>query len=84
MGRLSLTIMAGAAEVERNLVRERTSAAMDRKAARREDTGGSRLRLDPRGGQSSVGGGLCGADSDRGGPHPPASGASPAEDRSGA
>jgi len=40
MGRFFLTIMAGAAEMERNLIRERTSAAMQHKAARREYTGG--------------------------------------------
>ena len=40
MGRFFLTIMAGAAEMERNIIRERTSAAMAYKAARREYTGG--------------------------------------------
>ena len=40
MGRFFLTIMAGAAEMERNLIRERTAAAMAHKAARREYTGG--------------------------------------------
>lgn len=40
MGRFFLTIMAGAAEMERNLIRERTSAAMAHKASKREYTGG--------------------------------------------
>ncbi len=40
MGRFFLTIMAGAAEMERNLIRERTSAAMQHKASKREYTGG--------------------------------------------
>jgi len=40
MGRFFLTIMAGAAEMERNLVRERTAFAMRRKQQRREYTGG--------------------------------------------
>lgn len=40
MGRFMLTIMAGAAEMERNLIRERTSTAMRHKASRGEYTGG--------------------------------------------
>jgi site-specific DNA recombinase len=40
MGRFFLTVMAGAAEMERNLVRERTAAAMAYKKARGEYTGG--------------------------------------------
>lgn len=40
MGRFFLTIMAGAAEMERNLVRERTAFAMQRKQQLREYTGG--------------------------------------------
>ena len=40
MGRFFLTVLAGAAEMERNLVRERTSAALQHKAARGEFTGG--------------------------------------------
>lgn len=39
-GRFFLTIMAGAAEMERNLIRERTSSAMAYKRAHREYTGG--------------------------------------------
>lgn len=39
-GRFFLTVMAGAAEMERNLIRERTSAAMAHKRSRREYTGG--------------------------------------------
>ncbi len=40
MGRFFLTVMAGAAELERNLVRERTSAAMRYKQAKGEYIGG--------------------------------------------
>ncbi len=40
MGRFFLTVMAGAAEMERNLVRERTTAAMAYKAANGEYVGG--------------------------------------------
>lgn len=40
MGRFFLTVMAGAAEMERNLVRERTSAAMAYKSAKGEYIGG--------------------------------------------
>jgi site-specific DNA recombinase len=40
MGRFFLTVMAGAAEMERNLVRERTKAAMRHKQAKGEFTGG--------------------------------------------
>jgi len=40
MGRFFLTVMAGAAEMERNLVRERTSMAMQCKRAKGEYTGG--------------------------------------------
>jgi len=40
MGRFFLTVLAGAAEMERNLVRERTAAAMKHKARRGEFTGG--------------------------------------------
>ncbi len=40
MGRFFLTVMAGAAEMERNLIRERTAAAMAHKRARREFCGG--------------------------------------------
>jgi DNA invertase Pin-like site-specific DNA recombinase len=39
-GRFMLTVLAGAAEMERNLVRERTSAALSRKRSRGEKTGG--------------------------------------------
>ena len=41
MGRFFLTIMAGAAELERNVIRERTAAAMAYKATRLEYTGGA-------------------------------------------
>lgn len=41
MGRFFLTVMAGAAELERNQIRERTSAAMQHKAAKGEYTGGN-------------------------------------------
>ncbi len=40
MGRFFLTVMAGAAELERNQIRERTSAAMVHKASLNEYTGG--------------------------------------------
>jgi len=40
MGRFFLTVLAGAAELERNVIRERTAAAMAYKATRREFTGG--------------------------------------------
>jgi site-specific DNA recombinase len=40
MGRFFITVMAGAAELERNQVRERTSMAMRHKAARGEYIGG--------------------------------------------
>lgn len=40
MGRFFLTVMAGAAEMERNQIRERTSMAMQHKASRGEYTGG--------------------------------------------
>jgi len=40
MGRFFLTVMAGAAELERNQVRERTSVAMQYKAQKGEYTGG--------------------------------------------
>jgi DNA invertase Pin-like site-specific DNA recombinase len=40
MGRFFLTVMAGAAEMERNLVRERTAAAMAYKASNGEYVGG--------------------------------------------
>ena len=40
MGRFFLTVMAGAAELERNQVRERTSMAMKHMASRGEYTGG--------------------------------------------
>ena len=40
MGRFFLTVMAGAAELERNQVRDRTSAAMAHKASKGEYTGG--------------------------------------------
>lgn len=40
MGRFFLTVMAGAAELERNQLRERTAAAMQHKISRREYTGG--------------------------------------------
>jgi site-specific DNA recombinase len=40
MGRFFLTVMAGAAELERNLVRERTKLGMDAKRARGELAGG--------------------------------------------
>jgi DNA invertase Pin-like site-specific DNA recombinase len=40
-GRFFLTVMAGAAEMERNLIRERTSAAMAHKKACGEYTGGN-------------------------------------------
>lgn len=40
MGRFFLTVMAGAAELERNQIRERTAAAMAHKAGRGEYTGG--------------------------------------------
>ena len=50
MGRFFLTVMAGAAEMERNLVRERTSAGMAHKKAKGERVGtvpyGSRLAGD--------------------------------------
>jgi len=39
MGRFFLTTVAGAAEMERNPIRERTAVAMAHKAARREYTG---------------------------------------------
>lgn len=39
MGRFFLTVMAGAAEMERNLIRERTSAALAHKAANGERVG---------------------------------------------
>jgi DNA invertase Pin-like site-specific DNA recombinase len=39
MGRFFLTVMAGAAEMERNLIRERTTAALAHKAARGERVG---------------------------------------------
>lgn len=42
MGRFFLTVMAGAAELERNLVHERTRAALAQKRARGEKTGGHR------------------------------------------
>lgn len=41
MGRFFLTVMSGAAELERNQVRERTSAAMQYKIKRGEYTGGA-------------------------------------------
>ncbi len=40
LGRFFLTVIAGAAEMERNLVRERTALAMARKRERREFCGG--------------------------------------------
>ena len=40
MGRFFLTVMAGAAELERNQIRERTSAAMQHKIKKGEYTGG--------------------------------------------
>ncbi|PIZ30813.1 MAG: DNA invertase Pin [Armatimonadetes bacterium CG_4_10_14_0_8_um_filter_66_14] len=40
-GRFMLTVLAGAAEMERNLIRERTSAAMQYKKAAGEYTGGT-------------------------------------------
>ena len=40
MGRFFLTVMAGAAELERNQVRDRTAAAMQHKAHKGEHTGG--------------------------------------------
>jgi DNA invertase Pin-like site-specific DNA recombinase len=40
MGRFFLTVMAGAAELERNQIRERTSAAMQHKIQKGEYTGG--------------------------------------------
>ncbi len=40
MGRFFLTVLAGAAEMERNLIRERTAAAMAHKKSRREYCGG--------------------------------------------
>jgi site-specific DNA recombinase len=40
MGRFFLTVMAGCAELERNQIRERTSAAMQHKASLGEFTGG--------------------------------------------
>jgi len=40
MGRFFLTVMAGAAEMERNQIRERTSMAMQHKISRGEYTGG--------------------------------------------
>lgn len=39
MGRFFLTVMAGAAEMERNLIRERTTAALAHKAAKGERVG---------------------------------------------
>jgi site-specific DNA recombinase len=49
-GRFFLTVMAGAAEMERNLIRERTAAAMAHKRAQGESTGtapyGMRLAAD--------------------------------------
>ncbi len=42
MGRFFLTVMAGAAELERNQIRERTSAAMAHKRARGEYNGGEK------------------------------------------
>jgi len=39
MGRFFLTVMAGAAEMERNLIRERTAAALAHKAAKGERVG---------------------------------------------
>ena len=41
MGRFFLTVMAGAAEMERNLIRERTSSAMQFMRSRNEYTGGN-------------------------------------------
>ncbi len=40
MGRFFLTVMAGAAELERNQIRERTAAALGHKRAKGEKTGG--------------------------------------------
>jgi site-specific DNA recombinase len=40
MGKFFLTVMAGAAELERNLIRERTAAAMSAKRERKEYCGG--------------------------------------------
>ncbi|MCA9000544.1 MAG: recombinase family protein [Planctomycetes bacterium] len=40
MGRFFLTVMAGAAELERNVIRERTAMAMSHKRTRREYCGG--------------------------------------------
>ena len=40
MGRFFLTVLAGAAEMERNLIRERTAASMQYKKAKGEFTGG--------------------------------------------
>ena len=40
-GRFMLTVLAGVAEMERGQVRERTAAALERKRARGEKTGGS-------------------------------------------
>lgn len=45
MGRFFLTVMAGAAELERNQVRDRTKAAMQHKRARGEFTGGQGYRV---------------------------------------
>jgi len=41
MGRFFLTVMAGAAEMERNLIRERTRAALQHKQSKGEKTGGA-------------------------------------------
>ena len=41
MGRFFLTVMAGVAELERDIIRERTGAAMAHKRSRGEKTGGS-------------------------------------------
>ena len=64
MGRFFLTVMAGAAEMERNLVRERTRAAMQHKKAKGEYTGGrvpfgfclspDGVRLEPDAGEQRV------------------------------
>ena len=62
MGRFFLTVMAGAAELERNQVRERTSMAMKHMASRGEYTGGKvrfGFKLDDNGKLEAIAGELA-------------------------